>query len=120
MTRLGLNEKRFEEVIGILERCGIATPSLGGHRINSIRMHLDIGSPAANVHRTLMRLKGIEVLQQKSDSDAYFLSTTFSTSDDTRARIKTRFLEVLQSIAKEVEDVEPTEVFHLNIDLFKV
>ncbi len=59
-------------------------------------------------------------LLESTDPDDYFLTTTFAATPAIRAKLRLRLLELIRTLAGEVEKVDATDVYHLNIDLFRI
>ena len=119
--KMGISEAHLARVLQILCSAGVIEKKGDVYEIQNQLRHLEATNPLAQVHRTLMRLKGLDVLARQSSDRDYFLSTSFSANERVRESIRRRFLDFLKSVSEDVErtkDVE--EVFHINFDLFKV
>lgn len=118
--RLQLSAARIVETLRTLERCGIVRLGAKGYELSQSALHLDKDAPLARAHGVSMRLRGMETRQRTADADDYFLTQTFSCDEATRAKIRARLLDFYKALADDVGAAPSKDVFHLNIDLFRV
>ena len=90
----------------IPEKGNIQTPS--GIPSSAIRMH----------HREMLR-RAMDSLEEDSVDEREFTTLTFRASPESIRQMKKRILEFRESFDQEFEELSSTEVFQLNVQLFR-
>lgn len=119
-TELGITPLQLQAALSSLEKCGVLVLDKKRYRLAKINLHLSPDSPLFKIYATQFRLMSIQHLQARSQDPDYFFTASFSTNEKTRREIKKRFLEFLRWMSQEVAKETPSNVYHLNFDLFKI
>ncbi len=116
--RLRLTSKKVQEILSVLENCRLI--EWKGDQIVVLKsfLHLPVDSPLHRIHSSFFRMKAIESIQDKREDDDFFFTSSFSATPAIKKRLKEKFLKLIQAASKEIEATDPTEVYHLNFDLF--
>jgi hypothetical protein len=66
-----------------------------------------------------MRLKALDLMEKISKNRQYSFSVLYSSGEESRRKIQTRFLEFIDWVQKETQAEAPAHVYQLNFDLLK-
>ena len=118
--RLGLSVESFGKAIDILEKCGAIRLSDEGFELLEEAVHLGPQSSLAKTHALSFRLLAMEKYRSQSDKGGYFFTASFTGNEVLRKRLKDRLLKVLEEWSKEIEEEACDDIYHIDIDLFRV
>jgi hypothetical protein len=116
---LGLEKDSFHMALNKIEQAGLI--SLSGKEVKVLQssIHLPASSRLYPSYRMQMRLKALELMQNRSPDNHYSFSVLFSADEDARRRMHTRFLEYINWCQKISENETPEQVYQMNFDLVK-
>jgi hypothetical protein len=119
--QLGLDSQRFSHLLAKLVDFGLIAEETrrSGHRyrVMNSSLHLPVDSPINRPYQALMRLQSSARASAASPDQSYSYSVFFSTDPETRKEIQIKFMEWLESIRKQVQRSEPSDVYQLCFDL---
>ena len=116
---LGLEESRLREIVTNLESMRLISLHNGKVSLVQKSIHLPKTSPIYRPWLSQLKLLSLERLDKTPVDDKYSFSVLFSASDDVRKSIKSKFLDFLSSIEKEVKDSDPQHSLQMSFELFK-
>jgi uncharacterized C2H2 Zn-finger protein len=120
IEKLGITKRDLTEVLTILERCAVVHATKKGYEVDINSRHLSQSNRLSRINAASFRLKAIEYQQRLGNTDDYFFTSTFSATLETRALVKSHFMELLKQVAPKVEGAKAEEVFQMNFDLFRI
>lgn len=118
--RLGVGPTRLEEVLRLLADHRLIERRQDKWEVTTPLMHLDPSSQLAQLHGSAFRSMAMDRRQRETDPHGYFLSTSFSATEELRKQIKVEILKLLGQAADKIKKEPAQDVFHLNIDLFRI
>lgn len=118
--RLVLSVDAFSKAIDVLEKCGAIRVSESGYELLQENIHLGPQSSLAKVHALTFRLRAVEKYKATKDKSDYFFTASFTANEELRMKIRQKFLKILEELSIEIDTAACDEIYHLNIDLFRV
>lgn len=117
--QLGLTPNQLQRALDQLENIGVIR-RLGTHGYQSVKanLHLPSDSPLLRTHQQLMRSLASQYLALKQKRDTYNLAITFSGDEETKIKIRSRFLQFLKDADELIDRAPCKEVYQMNFDLF--
>ncbi len=113
--KLKLPLRTVKEAYKYLKSCGLCREKQGRYYSENIRTHIDRNSPLATRHHSNWRLKSIEGLDHLKKEDLVFTAPITLSKKDAK-RVRKEILDLIGSIAKQVEPSPSEDLYCLNID----
>ncbi len=118
--RLKLTPEAFGKAMDVLEKCGAIRLGEAGYELLEENIHLGPQSGLAKMHALSFRLKAIEHYKGDSDKNDYFFTASFTGNSRLRSKLRDRFLKIIDELSTEIDSTKCDDIYHLNIDLFRV
>ena len=116
---LGLNKKRWSQVIKNLEKWKLIELVDGSISTIESDFHLSSDSQLYRPYRVLMRQFSQEKMRTVEDEDGYFFSALFSADEDSKLKIRQIIMDAVGKIKGLANTADNNNVYQLNIDLLK-
>lgn len=117
-TRFALDRNKAEEVLRFLAQIGLCQERGGRFTMNESHVHVSNESPFVVKHHTNWRMKAIQKMDVRDDSELFF-TAPMSVSKTDFLVIREKLNKLIQDVVNVAKDSEAEEVFCLNMDLFK-
>lgn len=116
---LSSSHNRCREILLALERAGFITIAPSGEIIlKRPNRHLARDHSLTAAHQTMLKLKCIEKCANLDPAQRFNFMVTFSGSDEIKAKIHARILEVIKETEQLVQTAPADSLYQFNIDLF--
>lgn len=119
-AKVGLSRDKLSEIFEVLEQCRVIERGTMGIKMLQDNVFLAREKPFAKTHALLFRLKAVDAFNHGKDPEGYFFTASFAATEALRLKLKEAWLRMLQEISGEIVDCEATDVYHLNLDLFRM
>lgn len=117
-TALNIEPARVELLIRELVSLGYVRETGGGLEKTRKSLHLPKDSPLCAPQQLLMQYRALQHQQLLPEDSRYNFAVTFTSDEETKARIHQEFLQFLGRIEKWVRAAPSAEVYQLRFDLF--
>lgn len=118
--KIGVTRNQLSEIFQVLENCQLIELKPEGVTVRESNMFLGREKPFAKTHALLFRLKAVEAFTKDRDKEGYYFTASFAATETIRNKLRSAWLRILEEASAEIVECEATDVYHLNMDFFKM
>lgn len=119
-NRLQISPLTLDRALQALERCNLLKIEKSGYQVVSQDLFLSDKSNLWKIYGTQFRLKSIEYHQKIENDQDFFFTASFSANEELRQNLKQKLKDLLKWLSPQVEKCQSEEVYHINLDLFRI
>jgi uncharacterized protein (TIGR02147 family) len=110
---------QIRNVLDFLAQCGFIKQEKNFFKVVKPMLHLELDSPLLQQHHTHWRLKVIESLTEKKNSNLHY-SGAISLAEDDFEWVREKLSQLLEEIIARIKDSKDEKIAALNFDWFEI